>query len=103
METYIPLITGSGGALVVLMVWLSMIMVQKLHTDGEFTRLEAENISLREENAQLRSALDSERRSASDVARAGTVTNQLISALIELAAEHKSVPPPVITARELGL
>lgn len=103
METYIPLITGSGGALVVLVIWLGTIMAQKLHTDGEFTRLEAENISLREENAQLRSALDSERRSASDVARAGTVTNQLISALTELAAEHKSVPPPVITARELGL
>lgn len=103
METYIPLITGSGGALVVLVIWLGTIMAQKLHTDGEFQRLEAENTGLREENSQLRAALDSERRSASDVARAGTVTNQLISALTELAAERKQIPPPVITAKELGL
>ena len=26
METYIPLITGSGGALAVLMLWLSLIL-----------------------------------------------------------------------------
>ena len=103
METYIPLITGSGGALVVLVIWLGTIMAQKLHTDGEFQRLEAENTGLREENSQLRAALDSERRSASDVARAGTVTNQLIFALTELAAERKQIPPPVITAKELGL
>ena len=37
------------------------------------------------------------------MARAGTVTNQLIIALTELAAERKQVPPPVITAKELGL
>ena len=103
METYIPLITGSGGALAVLMLWLSLILAGKLHTEQEFSKLNDENISLKEENSQLRSALDSERRSASDVARAGTVTNQLIIALTELAAERKQVPPPVITAKELGL
>jgi hypothetical protein len=103
VTTYIPLITGSGGALAVLVLWLAALLSRKLHTDAEFTRLETENTSLREENAQLRAALDSERRSASDVARAGAVTNQLISALTELAAERKQVQPPAITAKELGL
>jgi len=100
---YLPLITVSAGALVVLVLWLAALLNRKLHTDGEFQRLEMENISLREENAQLRAALDSERRSASDVARAGAVTNQLITALTELAAERKQVQPPAITAKELGL
>jgi hypothetical protein len=103
VATYIPLITGSGGALAVLVLWLSLLLGRKLHTDGEFARLEAENTNLREENAQLRAALDSERRSASDVARAGTVTNQLITALTELAAERKQLPSPAIKAKELGL
>lgn len=96
-NNYIPLITGSAGALVVLVIWVSMLVSGHLHTEGEFTRLNDENISLREENAQLRAALDAERRSASDVARAGSVTNQLISALTELAAERKQ------PAKELGV
>ena len=40
METYIPLITGSGGALAVLMLWLSLILAGKLHTEQEFSKLE---------------------------------------------------------------
>ena len=92
MTEYLPLITGSAGALVVLVLWLSLILSGKLHTEQEFAKLNDENINLREENSQLRAALDSERRSASDVARAGSVTNQLISALTELAAERKQPP-----------
>ena len=38
METYIPLITGSGGALAVLMLWLTLILAGKLHTEQEFFR-----------------------------------------------------------------
>lgn len=98
MTEYLPVITGSGGALAVLVLWLTLILAGKLHTDQEFSKLNDENANLREENAQLRAALDSERRSASDVARAGTVTNQLISALTDLAAERKSRP-----VKELGL
>ena len=103
MTSFIPLITGSAGALVVLVIWLTIILAGQLHTDREFSKLDNENTNLREENAQLHAALDSERRSASDVARAGTVTNQLIAALTELAAERKQIQPPVISARELGL
>lgn len=89
MTSYIPLITGSGGALIVLVCWIAALLSGKLHTDSEFTRLDDENTNLREENVQLHAALDAERRSASDVARAGAVTNQLIHALTELAAERK--------------
>lgn len=89
MTEYLPVITGSGGALAVLVLWLTLILSGKLHTEQEFAKLNDENINLREENSQLRAALDSERRSASDVARAGAVTNQLITALTELAAERK--------------
>ena len=103
MSTYIPLITGSGGALVVLVLWLTLLLTGRLHTEQEFSKLNDENISLREENFQLHAALDSERRSASDVARAGTVTNQLITALTELAAERKQVQTPPVQMKELGL
>ena len=51
METYIPLITGSGGALAVLMLWLSLILAGKLHTEQEFSKLNDENISLKEKLA----------------------------------------------------
>lgn len=97
MTDFLPLITGSAGALVVLVLWLSLILAGKLHTEQEFAKLNDENINLREENSQLRAALDSERRSASDVARAGAVTNQLISALTELAAERKQPPAKELT------
>ena len=100
MTSFIPLITGSAGAIVVLVIWITMLIAGQLHTHSEFDKLNDENISLREENVQLRAALDAERRSASDVARAGAVTNQLISALTDLAAER--VKPPV-SAKELGL
>lgn len=103
MTSYLPLITGGGGALVVLVLWLVSIISGEIHTDREFSRLNEENISLREENAYLRSALDAERRSASDVARAGAVTNQLISALRDMAAERKQAGSPVIGVKELGL
>ena len=102
MTSFIPLITGSAGALVTLVIWLCMVLTGQLHTEGEFQKLNEENIGLREENAQLHAALEAERRSASDVARAGAVTNQLISALTDLAAERKQLPP-VISGKELGL
>lgn len=101
MIALIPLITGSGGAIAVLVLWLAMVITGRLHTEREFSKLNEENVSLREENMQLRAALDAERRSASDVARAGAVTNQLISALTEIAAERKNPAPAM--ARELGM
>ena len=101
MTSYLSLITGGAGALVVLVIWISLLLSGQLHTNTEFDKLNEENVSLREENGQLRAALDAERRSASDVARAGSVTNQLITALAELAAERKSAPS--ITVKELGM
>lgn len=93
MTSYIPLITGSAGALVVLVFWLAAFLSGLVHTAREFDKLNDENISLREENAHLRAALEAERRSASDIARAGAVTNQLISALADIAAERRSPVP----------
>lgn len=53
----------------------------KIHSDREFSKLE-------EENRVLRDAVQAERTRADELARAGTVTNQLIGALTQVAAER---------------
>jgi len=102
VTSWLPLITGSGGALVVLAIWIGMLVAGQLHTDKEFTKLEERADALETENDALRDAIETERRAASDVARAGAVTNQLIAALTGMAAQKKHLPPPDITPEDLG-
>lgn len=92
METLIPLITGGGGALVVLALWVWAFFKGLIHSNSEFSRLEDENRALRAENDGLRSALSAERRTVNETANAGQVTNQLINALTNLASR----PPPAV-------
>lgn len=94
MTSLLPWITGSGGALVVLAIVLWLIIDGKLHTHGEFERLEEENQQLRTENGQYRFAIDTERKTLNEIASAGAVSNQLISALTQFAAASSQPRPP---------
>ena len=88
-QELLPWITGSGGALVVLAIIVFMFVTGKLHSHDEVKKLEKENVQLKAENFQLRLALDTERQVVNDTARAGMITNQLISALTDIASHHQ--------------
>lgn len=104
MQDFLPLITGGGGALVVLSIVAWAFYIGKLHSDREFSKLETENDQLRSSNEQYRLALEAERRTLNETAQAGAVTNQLIAALTSLATGAKPpAPPPGLTAKDLGL
>lgn len=102
MSSYLPLITGSSGAIVVLAIGLYLFLTGKLHSHSEFQKQEAENDQLRAENVQLRLALDTERRTLNESASAGQVTNQLIAALTAVATGRKPKTEE-LTAGDLGL
>lgn len=99
----IPLITGGGGALVVLAFIVWAFYTGKLHSEREFAKLEAENDDLKTENDQLREALRTERDSSDEMASAAQVTNKLIAALTTLATERHAARTGDITAEDLGL
>lgn len=92
MTEYLPWITGSGGALAVLAIWVSLILSGALRTQREVTKLEEENDQLRRANDKLTYALDTERKTLNETAAAGQVTNQLIAALTSVATA-KPLPP----------
>lgn len=102
MESYLPLITGSSGALVVMAIGLYLFLTGKIHSHSEFSKLETENGHLRAENDKYRLALETERHTVNETAAAGQVTNQLITALTTIATGRKA-PAPQITAEDLGL
>jgi hypothetical protein len=89
VESYLPWITGSGGALVILALWVYAFFAGKIHSDRDFSKLEADNKDLRAANDRLQEALGLERQRSDAVAQAGGVTNQLISGLVKLATEHR--------------
>lgn len=109
MQDYLPLITGSSGCLVALVIAVWAFATGKVHSNAEFSKLEAENTALRAENDRLREAVATERRTVNETAATGQVANQLITALVSVAA-GKPVPvisakpdPPGLTAKDLGL
>ena len=103
MKDYLPLITGSGGALVVMAIGIWLFLAGRLHSDPEYRKLEAENTALRAENDQYRTALETERKTVNETASAGAVTNKLIEAVVSLAAAERKTAPPGLTAEDLGL
>ena len=101
MQSYIPLISGSGGALAVLAIGLYLFITGKLHSDAEYQKLA-------DENKDLKAALETERTTNNELARAGGVTNKLIGALIEVATDrhdHPALPrkDAGLTPEDLGL
>ena len=81
MQSWIPLVTGSGGALVVLAIVAYLLGIGKLHSDQDYQRL-------LDENKDLKAALETERSTNNELARAGGVTNKLIGALVEVATDR---------------
>ncbi|HEY6278721.1 MAG TPA: hypothetical protein VIX86_20605 [Streptosporangiaceae bacterium] len=106
MQNVLPLITGSSGALVVLAVVAYLFLAGRLHSDAEYRKLVREN-------DDLKAALADERRAVDEAMRTGTVTNQLITALTQLAENRRPIPPPApphrpapaleLTGEDLGL
>ena len=111
MESYLPLITGSGGALVVLAIIAFLLGTGKLHSDTEFQARVAESRELKDENKDLKAALDIERTTNSELARSGGVAAKALDALVEVATGRHEVnadrhdPPKVagLTPEDLGL
>lgn len=89
ISTLLPWITGPLGALVVLALVALAFYRGRLHSNREFAKLETENASLRTENDRLRESLMTERRAVNETAQAGQVTNRLINAIADLAAERQ--------------
>jgi hypothetical protein len=90
VTSYLPYITGSGGALAVMAFGLYLFLTGKLHSDREFSKVESDNTNLRAANEKLTEALSLERQRSNDAAQAGEVTNQLIGGLVRLATEHRA-------------
>jgi hypothetical protein len=90
VTSYLPYITGSGGALAVMAFGLYLFLSGKLHSDREFSKVESDNTNLRAANEKLTEALSLERQRSNDAAQAGEVTNQLIGGLVRLATEHRA-------------
>jgi len=82
MGSILPLITGSAGAVVVLALGCWLFLSGKLHSEAEFSKLAREN-------DDLKGALESERKAVDEAARTGTITNQLISALIQVSTQKE--------------
>lgn len=78
-----------------------MFTAGKLHTDSEFQRVVRE----REE---YKKTLETERKATTELAQQGAVTNQLLSAVVTLAADRRGVKVISATAEppapeEIGL
>ena len=104
MHDILPLLTGGAGALGIAGVWISLFLAGRLHSDREFRGLEAERDWWRNACTSKDAALNLERRAANDAARAGTVTNQILTALTTVVAERHSdgrqAPPAVMTGKD---
>jgi hypothetical protein len=83
--SYLPLITGSGGALVTMALGVWLFFAGKIHSDDEFKALEAERDYWRDATAEVTKAMEIERRIVNETAQAGQVNVQLIRALTSIA------------------
>lgn len=82
----------SAAAVAIAFLWL--FVTGKIHSDREFTALERVATARETEIAQLRAALDAERKAVNEQASAGTVTNNLLGAVVALAADRQGISPP---------
>ena len=113
MGSYLPLITGSGGAVVALAIGMFLWMTGKIHSDGEYKAMEAERDYWRDAANAKDQAMEIERRIVNETAQAGQVNNQLLNAIVTLAGGRQALTgqpprrkPPAktgLTPEDLGL
>lgn len=72
-ESLVGLISGSGGALGVILVWLTLILAGKEHTNSEFERERERGDKLEEANEELQRALTAANARAEAAVRATEV------------------------------
>lgn len=85
MESLLPYITGSVGAVVVLAVVAFLFFADKIHSDPEFKRVVEALGQEREAHARTRQALEL----ASARAEAGMKPAELLAAVFELTKERE--------------
>lgn len=90
------------------LVILVLFLAGKIHSDSEYSKLEAERDYWREAAEKMNEAAAVERRTATELAQAGTVTNQLIAALTRRADAAPDPPLPRsplagLTGEDVGL
>lgn len=91
-EQIVGLITGSTGVVGCLVIFITLIMTGKLHTDGEFTRVEEALRLEKEAHADTTAALVA----ASERADAAVRASELIAEAFSSASQRRrrSVQPP---------
>lgn len=67
----------------------------RVHSDRDYSKLE-------QENKDLKAALAAERTRADEVTRAGAITNQLISALTQVASDRKQAVRGELAGQDPG-
>jgi hypothetical protein len=101
--SYLPLITGSGGALVTMALGVWLFLAGKIHSDDEFKALEAERDYWRDAHSEVTRAVEIERRIVNETAQAGQVNVQLIRALTSIAeGRHQTTPKRRRDQADLG-
>lgn len=86
-------VSSAGTALGLALIGLWMFATDKIHSDAEYRRACAER-------DEYKAALAAERTAANETAQAGTVTNQLLNALVRVASERR---PLDLTGKDVGL
>ena len=91
LSSYLPLITGGGGAIVVLVLAVWMFLTDKVHPDGEFQRILAALNAEKEAHARTREAL----AIASARAEAGMRPAELLAAVLQNTKERVKDAPEI--------
>lgn len=85
MTSFLPLVTGSAGALVILAIIAYLFFTDKIHSEAEFQRVVAAFGQEREAHDRTRQALEL----AAARAEAGMKPAELLAAVFELTKERE--------------
>lgn len=90
----LPYITGAGGALVVLVLAVYLILTGKVVTGREHDRLLRDYDKLVQANDTLTSSLQACRDNNAQLLSTGVLANRVLDAFGSLAAQRGVPPPP---------